>query len=123
MRNKEKILNKNSPLYQNNNGFCGHLRTEYLFDVQVLHSITSNKDLYQIGCRERERRGTIKTRPVARSEYIYLVKCRAFSNCFQLSKREISNVDFQFETFKLLIQNVLSGLTAKYFLSVRKILY
>ena len=52
---KEKILTKNSPLYQNNNGFCGHFEPEYLFDVQVLHSITYNKDLYRIGCRERQR--------------------------------------------------------------------
>ena len=102
---KEKILYKKSPLYQNNNGFCGHFRTEYLFDVQVLHSITSNKDLYQIGCRERERRGTIKTRPVARSEYIYLVKWRPFSNCFKVPTIEGRNMKWSFSIWDFHIIN------------------
>ena len=37
MRNEEENLQYKFPFITNNNGFLGHLRTEYLFDVAVLH--------------------------------------------------------------------------------------
>ena len=36
MRNEEENLQYKFPFITNNNGFLGHLRTEYLFDVAVL---------------------------------------------------------------------------------------